>query len=313
MASLNQTLSPMQIYALQAPANICWIIFGFLSTIPNFIIIFTVAKTKNFRTKSQLLVAGMAAADVALGLTYLGTGLKRYLVFATGIPDITSAFACNLRSMPLNLFAIISSTFKTALSIDRLLAMSCPVFYHTLSISKYFLTITAWIGIYALVHMVLAFVGYKATLTLSVCTALAVQSQWFTTFSGIIGKVQVAITVAMYAVSLILLRRRLLAIKQMNEQQMKAERGRMELGTFRTIVVVVVGYLLVSGSGYFTYMILPLVTGDAAIILAPFFGLIFIFDCSLHLFIFILMSKTFRKAVLAAFSASNDKVYSLKK
>lgn len=304
--------TPLEVSAIQAPAHMCWILLGMAAALCNLIIFVTVVKMNSLHTKSQLLAASLAFADLCRSTTYCGTGLKRYLIYAFQRPEVIEPIFCALQTSPMTFFAVVSADMKLALSIDRFLAVAAPAFYYKRPLKSYVTWVNALVWTHGLVHSGVAFLGYNAKLTLSVCTALSSFNAWYTPYSSVLGVVTASATVGVYLASVFYLRRRINGMKGLGETQRKEERVKLELDVFRALVAILIGYVGTTLVGAMSYLVLPYtVTPETSVLLAPFLALSFICDCASHLFIFLVLNSAFRRALIAMMKSSSTRVQQL--
>ncbi len=78
------------------PATVGLITSGSLAFVTNGIIFLLAYKNKVLRTDSHCLIVQLAVADWLVGVSYIGTGVKRLIRLGNRIPETNSHFNCAL-------------------------------------------------------------------------------------------------------------------------------------------------------------------------------------------------------------------------
>lgn len=111
------------------PADVSFIIVGFVTIFLNFLISVTIVKSKRLHTKCYFLIANSSVAAIIYSGSFVITAVKRILRFYLGISEVKTKLMCNLEMFTCYFGQSACAALPLATAVDRFVATVFPVKY----------------------------------------------------------------------------------------------------------------------------------------------------------------------------------------
>lgn len=294
---------------LQAPGHVGWVVIGTVCLIANILIVATVFKNTALRSKTMCILASLAVADCLQSLFYILTGAKRLLYYSWGLLENMTQTNCIAQTFWITILGAVIGNLTLILSVDRLLAMAFPIFHKRQRTFRYVAIINLVTWLYSIVLGGLAFLDSSPKTVLPLCTILTSYAPWYQNFITTETTVKVFLIILTYAYAALTLSKRLRAMRSLPEARQRQERQELELGAFRTVVVLVILYMAAGLAVILSAGAVAPLSSKTKVKYGPVFGVYFISTSACHLFVYLVMSKAFRQAFKELFCGNNSAVH----
>lgn len=293
---LNSSDITIRIARLQTPAHLSWIVACLFAIVCNAFLIAITAKVRTLQTKSQFVVVSLCCAEILQSIAYIGTGLKRALIYLIPWSEHVSQLACIAQSLPINICPAATGNLILALSIDRCIAIVWPLFYMRMPTGTYIVAVNLVSWTLAIMHGLLSLVSYQKDKIMLICTFATCCDKLYMLSYDISSHIRAGGTVIFQIITAVILWRRVRLLRRLSSTTRRNERKNLEVASFHAVVVIAVVYATSVWTAYMTYSILAWVDHDLEVAISPYVTLLLIFNSSSHFFVYLIMSRTFRQA-----------------
>lgn len=304
----NNTTAAMALLEIQARSslskqslgNLLLFTLGALGALTNGLILLTIFKTKSLHNKSHYAILYHSLTGAFLAFMFSAVGLRRYLLFVLGQPGIMTAFGCSSLQLLVEIFMEANNYAILALGIDRLVAVSTPIFYRKIQPVNHMIIFNGVSYAPMLVNALINYSTLDYSKYVAVCVFSTAFSAFYQRFMEIVNNVFAVLTILVYLFCLFKIGRRYWGNKWQNAAQRNEWSRDIQLQAFKSVVVIAVTHILSLGAS--TAMtnviaagILPPATLEAIL---PYFALTFFPENISHLLVYFCTNTSFRNGFL---------------
>lgn len=226
------------------PASVLWVVLGVTATVNSSLLIITlILARQQHKSNFHRNIANLALADLFVGLSLCGVGIKRIYCSLNEIPSTATPLRCSLDQGAI-IFGMQASVTQTlCLSTDRLIAVLFPMFYRNELSPKVsqLANIFSWIVCF-IVSCMGSIVGLNNHTFIPACTQTAVYNMTFFQFFAFLMLFYSIFVIAEYAVIVFSIRVSLSKAKK-EQKNMDAVKAGLQLHILASLQIIVCIYI----------------------------------------------------------------------
>lgn len=222
--------SHLQIILLY-PGNVMQSILWSLAIFSQSTLLLTIVRSKSLHNKNQFVLATLSSFEIIHSLSCSAVAIHRCILRNLDQPDTNWQPICILTVWPIGISYLQVKIAQLALGIDRLLAISAPIFYKVkLPMFPCILSLNIFCWIYGLLHFGLAFTKADSSLWQFCVYGVSVPSDIRS--SADYQSLTISLfTLLVYIACLLKLRNRM-------RLKRSETRHKLEMGTFKTTLIL---------------------------------------------------------------------------
>lgn len=129
MNNTSLELLSLQKLSQQYINHVSFIIIAPIDIFTNVLIVLTIVLSKSLHNKSQYIILSHAIAQILYLLTFISVSIRKLSDHLSGTPEIFDQLGCVFNQLPMSFVANLVRVQTLGLALDRLLCITCTVFY----------------------------------------------------------------------------------------------------------------------------------------------------------------------------------------